>query len=327
MRVAFLDPAALKPYTGETLRMTGLGGTEATVVRIAEALVRKGWSVEVSQAARDEVETVSGVEYTPFHTIDGLKVIVREPLALKDYPDAMLWLHDHAWEGVECRIWKEQDIIKDVNPLLIGVSGFHEQAILSILPWARVTFIYNPIDDELQPDDTPVDVKKLFFPSAPCKGLDKTLQAFEALEKVDSTFRLLVANPGYFRAEAGLFYKRKRVHYIGSIPHHQVIRHMRSSLCVFAINNVFPETFGLVYAEANAVGTPCLGLDWGAVGEVIGTDQLLPPDVRSTEIVDRVMEWKRSRPDVRLKDDFRCSRIVERWEHLLGDNANRGYQA
>ena len=44
---------------------------------------------------------------------------------------------------------------------------------------------------------------------------------------------------------------------------------MRTALCTFFPNFVLPETFGLVFAESHAVGTPVLTHDCGAAAEVV----------------------------------------------------------
>ncbi len=54
------------------------------------------------------------------------------------------------------------------------------------------------------------------------------------------------------------------------------MQHIRESLCVFYPQTQRCETFGLVYAESNAVGTPVLAHDFGAAREVLSSpDQLI----------------------------------------------------
>ncbi len=331
MRIVFVDECARHPYSGETLREKGMGGTEATVVRVSEALVREGHEVEVGQAARFVEERSYGVAYKPIRNIDtaDVQIALRDPGTLKRFPGAILWCHDHPWGGGACPYAFHRDFVAETDPLIVAVSHYHAGKIREVIPEARVEVIENPIDDELQPDGTKHNPHKLLFASAPCKGLRKTLAVFDALRKRDSRFKLLVANPGYMRPDPGMFYKRRNVNYIGALPHWNLIRQMRTALCVFTANNEFPETFGLVFAEAYAVGTPVVAPDYGAVPEVIGKEGLLPADADAEAYIKRVLEVMRNRPDVRLRDDLRTSAVTKRWIALLthqGQTTNKEKQ-
>src|SRR3977135_4644555 len=61
----------------------------------------------------------------------------------------------------------------------------------------RALTIYNPVEDTLTPDGTPVDERKLIFFSSPNKGLNFTLDAFSALKARMPDLRLVVGNLGY----------------------------------------------------------------------------------------------------------------------------------
>jgi glycosyltransferase involved in cell wall biosynthesis len=113
----------------------------------------------------------------------------------------------------------------------------------------------------------------VFF-SSPNKGLRFALDAFRALRRRMPDLRLCVGNPGYKRfAAAGI----AGVEWLGSLPHARVVAETRAALCAFSPNFVIPETFGLVFAESHAVGTPVLTHDCGAAREVLGdAGQLLP---------------------------------------------------
>jgi glycosyltransferase involved in cell wall biosynthesis len=124
-----------------------------------------------------------------------------------------------------------------------------------------------------------------------------------------------VANPGYFPNHDTK--EQRNVVNLGALPHPEVIAHVRSALCVLHLNAVFPETFGIVHAEANAVGTPFLSSRLGAVPETADHPSELI-DVNDTKaVIDRLIAWKRGRPKVRGNPMFRLNRIVKEWLDLF----------
>lgn len=164
--------------------------------------------------------------------------------------------------------------------------------------------------------------------------------------------RLCVGSPGYksFR-DAGVrgpAAETSGIEWLGPLPHARAVAEMRSALCVFYPNFVLPETFGLVFAEASAVGTPVLTHDCGAAAEVLADrEQLLPvpPAARRHErmarllphalrpmlaaraerrglfepYVERVRAWRRERPRTNADPRFRLPAVAERWHALLND--------
>jgi len=86
--------------------------------------------------------------------------------------------------------------------------------------------------------------------------------------------RLVVGNPGY---KSGCDARRAGVELLGPQPQARIHAEARSALCTFVPNFVIPETFGLVFAESHALGTPVLTHDCGAALEVVGDPrQVLP---------------------------------------------------
>lgn len=120
---------------------------------------------------------------------------------------------------------------------------------------------------------------------------------------------------------------------------------MQESLCTFYPNCVYPETFGLVLAESNAVETPVLTHCIGAAPEVFGDPRQfvqenfcilgnrLPAKFASFEhridelfcalgayrpYIRRILSWKDGdRPDVRLNEAFRMENVARCWRQEL----------
>jgi glycosyltransferase involved in cell wall biosynthesis len=85
----------------------------------------------------------------------------------------------------------------------------------------------------------------------------------------------------------------------------------------------FEETVGLVFAEANAVGTPVLAHPHAAAREGLGeapADGRQLVDARDPEAAARRLTawWRDGRPDVSGATRFQTSRVAADWERLLG---------
>jgi glycosyltransferase involved in cell wall biosynthesis len=349
--VLFYDGVCQQPYDTRTLRTQALGGTEATLTRVADAL-----GALVIQHNR----TQDWERYRSPQPLSGIRsvVVTRDSRALRAvharYPQARLylWLHDRVTPGSKRarRLAGDAAALRDLSVTVLCVSDWQRARVEATLrgfdPGARVPAlrIYNPVDDALIPDATPVDERKLAFFSSPNKGLRFTLDAFGELRRRMPDLRLVVGNPGYKdRASASA----PGVEFLGPQPQSVMLAEVRGALCTFFPNFVIPETFGLVFAESHAVGTPVLTHDCGAALEVIGdTRQVLPlaRSVRAYEAlagalpaswrqaparlaaaaglfdryVERIRAWRAGgRPQAGPDPRFRLSLIAQQWRQLL----------
>ena len=268
MRVLIFDPITPKPYSLQTLKCEPMGGTEATVVRVAEHL--DGVVVQHNRF-KDEGRyrsTVSSLD--PTHLI-----ILRAPeLAVQlidQYPKAQrfLWLHDLPSEELR----QHGALLANLGITIVCISDFQATEVrlkLSSLPEGqrpKIRRIYNPVDvPDLESGVKGFDSNKLVFFSSPHKGLDYLLYVFSYLHRINKHLRLYVANPGYYVKP---FAEQPGVINLGSVPHHVIIEHVRAALCTFYPNYIRPETFGLALAESNALGTPVITHPIGAAPELL----------------------------------------------------------
>lgn len=357
-RVLFFDPNCQTPYSRRTLEESALGGTEASVARIAEAL--DGTVMQHNRTAPEG-------RYLPPGRADGVAhlVILRDPRTVRGlserYPGARLylWMHDLLRPGSKRgrRLAAEARTLAELGVTLICVSDFQRRQAEAVLAAAgagtrvRAVTVYNPVEDTLTPNDATVDTTKLVYFSSPNKGLALTLDAFQALRRVMPDVRLQVGSPGYKSlrragmqsVDGGI----DGVDWLGALPHARILAQVRTALCVFYPNVVLPETFGLVLAEAKAVGTPVLTHDLGSAAEVLDdprqllpipralrwyehSAQLLPERARRyiapyarrlglfEPYVERVRAWRegarpRTEPDTR----FKLSTVADRWRALF----------
>ncbi|HET7756445.1 MAG TPA: glycosyltransferase family 4 protein [Steroidobacteraceae bacterium] len=351
MPLLFYDPLCPRPYSAESLRTEGLAGTEASTVRVAEAL--DAWVAQHNRAHSEGRYVPPGALAQVNHV-----VVLRDPRALATaarlHPGARvtLWVHDRIEPGSSRARWfaAAAGELRRLRPEVVCVSEFQRArvaATLARIPGCgslAVRRIYNPVDDQVVPDGTPVDMDKLVFFSSPNKGLRFTLDAFRALRRRHGGLRLCVGNPGYKSFDRpGL----PGVEWLGSLPHSRVLAEMRTALATFSANFVIPETFGLVFAESRAVGTPVLTHDCGAAAEVLQDPrQLLPvtaaerlyetvlrrlsPAVRRGparladalglfgRFIERIESWRAGgRPRVGPDARFRLSAVAGEWRALL----------
>jgi len=344
VNLLFVDWAWHGPaYDSQSLAEQALGGSESTLLKIAMALAQTH-TVNIAQLNRKTTAVHDGVRYVNAADLTALaqtqavdvcivmrKIRHTETLA-KRFPKAkiLLWLHDYL--PLKSRIY--QSAITRAQAQIITVSHTHAGQIAAVLgtgwrkanqekDWSKaaiwpVSTIYNPIDDALQPDRTVVDPNKLVFFSSPHKGLPQVLEHFARLRTEIPQLKLYVANPGYRQNDRlNQALKADGIEILGNLPQPEIHQHVRSALCVFSPQTVFPETFGLVYAEANAMGTPALTHDFGAAAEILSTEQIVNAHHPRT-VINRIKTWHNgARPTVSLPAHLRLSTVIDQWQAVL----------
>lgn len=334
-QILFIDRLSPVPYTLESLQKKGAGASDSYLVYLAKALTEAmsgQCQVWIAHGARNHTETcpTHPIQYVPFRdlnvpdTIDAV-IIQRDPEMVpwvrQQFPNAQvaLWMSDFAEKSHLVRM--PRDILARLDVPIIGLSEWHADNLRSYfnaigLP-KRVDYIYYPID--VAPDPyLAVDPNKLVFFSSPHKGLRTTLQAFLAVRQRLPHMRLYIGNPGYVDLDLSGF--GDSIVQLGTLSRTEVLQHVQQALGVFHINTRYPETFGCIHAEANAVGTPVITLDIGANGEVIhpAAEQVLT-DPTPQDIVDRVVAWRKGeRPRVSCSPTFHPQHIAAQWMQHLG---------
>lgn len=336
MQILFYDVVAPYIYTDITRLQTGLGGTEATITRIAHALADK-YDIVVAQYHRqptDDTES-NGVRYLSLQSANQLSpdivVLLRKRQWLetvaKLFPRArrFFWMHDSPSK----KLYQARQSFHRYAYEIIAVSDSHKSLIHNRLsgewyhrvfkPWQLwnpipvIHRIYNPIDDQLNKDNTVWRPEQMILASTPSKGLALNLQAFEKINRVFPEYELHIATYAKWNNSA----LPRNVKFLGSLPQHELFKKIRESFCMFYPQYQNRETFGLVYAEANALGTPVIAHDFGAAREVLSDpDQLI--DGRNIDsIIEKIKAWRIQRPTISANPIFRLNHVKQTWIDLF----------
>ncbi|MCB1353455.1 MAG: glycosyltransferase family 4 protein [Rhodobacteraceae bacterium] len=327
--ITFVDVLAPRAYSGVRGELAGLGGTEATLVRIAESLAPR-IRATVRQSARQGPDALSGgVRYggfdvrRPLPEAPGTIVVVNSwkiaPRLARLHPGARVIVWQHVFPGRHNRALAPS--LRAAGVEVLCVSAAHADWLRGFLGTdaPAIGHIHNPIADDLQPDDTPRDRDLLLFASSPHKGLGQVFRRFEALKDRLPSLRLAVADPGYLAWPTGPV--PDGVIPLGRLEQPELIGWMRRALCLFYPQDHFAETFGLVIAEANAVGCPALLHRGLGANDEVASDPCQCIDTADPEaIAARIIQWREAtglRPLATARPEFRLSRVAEEWADLL----------
>lgn len=324
-RIAIIDPCSAAGYPPAALAGGGLGGTEATILRVATAL-RPLAEVVHFQNGRTEVEKTGAGVMRPLADASApmpdatLIVINSWKVACKlrrAHPKARIDLWLHVYPGRHNRPMARALATSGIG--VVCVSATHAARLRAFLGEGalEIGFVYNPVADGLAPDGTPREPDRLLFASSPHKGLSQVFAQFHAARAEIPDLTLAVADPGYLVWDTGP--APAGVTFLGALPHHALLAEMRRSLCLFCPQTTFAETFGLVLAEANATGTPVLvHRDVGANAEIVGDERQMVDGNDMAQIVDRLRRWRAAPPAVKADAAFRLATVAERWACHLG---------
>lgn len=314
----FIDPACPAPYSAATLASGFLGGTEATVVRLLSAMPEGA----VMQHNRSRPE---GDQYRPLDwkaLAQNIRLVVmrdlRTALELRQAGwrgPLFLWLHDL----MDTRMALALPHAYGAGIELIAVSNWHRSQILGLFratagplaPAPVVHVIYNPVDPTIQASTITPDPNRLISISTVHKGVYDVLAHFQILRSRYPQLELHLTDspqPGF---------QAPGVKVLGLMPHAQAMHALAGAFCMFCPNTSQPETFGIVFAEASALGVPTLAHDFGAASEILDDPRQLINAYHPTELVDRFENWRRNgRPQVRVREAFRLSNVVQSWRAL-----------
>lgn len=328
MNLLFIDVDCPRPLDGSSLDREPLGGTESTLFRIAEGLSGTGrYRVAIAQHNREETLEMNGVGYVPFRVGEpsvpdpDVIVVLRSFKTLnglrKIFPGSRMFLWMHCFPGSR---WKKAGpMLERCATTAICVSDFLRERMRDVLgEKLPMVTIYNPVVVRAEAAET--DVDKLVFFSSPHKGLEEVLRRFSEIRSEFPAMRLYLGDPGYWGGPVPD--DVPGVVRLGHLPPKEIHAEVSTALCVFYPQRNFEETFGLVFAEANALGVPVLAHGIGAAVEVLekgGQGQVVNCTPRN--VLETIRLWRAGgRPVVREAPEFSIARVLAEWEELFKTN-------
>lgn len=321
----FLDTCSKRYFDRQILEKSALGGTESSLIRVAEGLGGFGLKIAVVQSQVTYFEPTMGQFAFFMHSNDLPKMRCRNFIQIRGimnshlFPKAKkyVWLHDE----VDERLKDWNDAIDKYKLHLIGVSRWHLRDIQKYVHSFRNSFIYNPVPDEIyaQPDlELKYDPNTFVWNFSAHKGLGKGLKVFAKIKAKLPDANLIVTHPGYHDLDMTRLSMLPGVAVYGPLACKQLWGIVQSSLCVLYPSD-YNETFCCNLAEANALGAPFLSYNRQVLKEVVSSRDQLVEDGNEDALVDRAVEWStKGRPKVLGMPQFKLSNVIFRWVQLLG---------
>lgn len=340
-RLLFVDSQSEVAYdeTSPGNPAHAIGGSEATLVRVACGL-GMGFAVDVVQKARTVLHEGGGVRWHPWDALDRLAAQVdtivvqrHDALALplrrrNRRARIVLWLHD----SIDLARAPAGTVRAELRALTFAalkvtrvcVSPFHAANFRAALDLGRLApalfppdihVICNPVIAHLPDPRPPLDRDKLVYCSAPTGRLPMVLDAFAAVRAAIPSMRLHVASPAYDVADAAD--APEGVTFLGALSQARLHAELSDALCLFYPQWKVAEAFGLVFAEAHALGTPALAHDFGAAVDLLSPEERL--DARDLPaVVARIKAWRDgARPQVAANPAFALDAVLDQWRALL----------
>jgi len=303
------------PIRPSALQSKGMGGSEFVLLQVAEALAAAGKRVLVVGHGQTESGRAKYADVRqPFsgHTCDTLLISRYSGHPEIQRSKTLILCSDLYGEH-----YSRLEPLVAEGAQVLAVSQW--QAGRFPARWG-VKVVPNPVPDWVYGVRKERDSDRFVYASAALKGLNLTLECWERL-RMDSRVRpgseLRICHPGYDSPDGAKVKATPGVRALGSLPFEQVVWELASSAGLFYAN-VFPETFCIVAALAEAVGTRVHVWQSHPAGGAVQETVSSPVASTFEEFKDGFLgAYGTLRPPPEPKD-FRMSTVLKRWLEILG---------
>ncbi|MHA7139597.1 glycosyltransferase [Rossellomorea arthrocnemi] len=178
---------------------------------------------------------------------------------------------------------KHMKDLKQSDTIFIAASKYIKRKLIEKgFPPKQIKTHYIGIDlDKLKKDSTIQREETILFVGrlVENKGCDYLIRAMKVINDKNPHVKLLVAGDGPERENLETLAKNLNVNstFLGAIPHKEVVERMNNAK-VFSVPSVEVESgasegFGMVFAEAQAMGLPVVSFDTGGIPEAVSHNE------------------------------------------------------
>ena len=247
MRVLIYTGYQKLPFNKKTWSELGAGGTEYSVIKLAEYLFAEGHDVVVSGEVVSDI--CDGVVYTHITELEEgqhFDVVVATAYIhyikmLEDlnitYNKSFFWIHNeefYTWyNGVELPNGGRDYLMDDRMTMVVAVSEYHKKILLNTYPEIKnkIKVIQNAIDPyDWDMIDIPKFENKFIYTSAPDRGLSELLELWPRIKNMIPEATLWVATPPYalewYEDYKGLY---DGVHFLDNLSPSELYTQIKSS--------------------------------------------------------------------------------------------------
>lgn len=301
----------------------GLGGSETSVVLLAEEFQRRGYKVVICCNTKErivcrDVEYIRILDYEPFlreYVVDHL-IVNSNLTALRYYPNIKnVYIWSQEQNNILPSISSSFNIDDSKLKGIVSASKWHEKYIKDIvLPHFQhiVKYIGNSILPSRFSDYSSINKKTLRFiySSCPTRGLVKLIPLFRKIKKLYPQSTLEIFSNFDLQRVKKKINVRKLKHDInitngatirGRISQKELAKEMMLSDYWIYLSDI-PDTCCISALEAQASGCICIYLPIGSLPEVIGERGIKLDSKDDEEILDAI-SYLEDNPDI--KEDMR----------------------
>ncbi len=261
-------------FSGETLRHSSMGGTESSIVQLAEALARRGHDVSVFNGVKKPVQEFSvswqPIAEAPQRASGEIGIAVGSPRAFRDlsFASNVLWLHNPTKIRREIRRGNVLPLLR-ARPALVVLGAYHAAHVPRWLPVRSRTVLHHGIHPDFFQKTPRADPPppRAIFTSQPYRGLDRVLHLWKNVKGRVPDAVLEVFAPKAHQAEANAkLAEIEGVAFRGSIPRAGIAAELAGTRVQLTPGH-HDETYCLAAAEATAAGVPIVTFGIGALAE------------------------------------------------------------
>jgi len=348
--IVFFDEAGT-PFNGATIENTPLGGCETAILRVAEGLAAKGFTVtvynncleegmfnkvEYKNRKRFESEAKNG--FGMFVSQRGLSVFQSKFSAEKKF----LWLQDNPkgeLYSAELKLHLRK-VLPEIDSFFV-VSKFQKNALVEGFPFAGKKGFFltrNGVDEKIVSELKAKEKNpgKFVYSTTPFRGLAVLLKLWPEIKRriAEAELHIFGGRKVYQMSEGKwqrLYDKAggmEAVFVHGALPQKELLSEL-SDASLYLYPNTFEETSCISAMESISLGVPIITSRRGALPETVrkGCGVLIEGDPLKNDYQQKFVEetvgvsenrkkWKEMNQEC-LKQDFSWKTVVKEWVEFL----------